>query len=395
MFLAFTIHRFQAPAEIISARQQLHQLTGFRMKCFPVSVFTTALVLASSVSIVLGAGVIKPDYVLRSTTATVGGWWAAETPPALKIKDGQVVAIDTVNLAGLPDDNVEQFFIANGISLENQAVKDMIAIKKYAKDNPTLYAGTALNLTGPIFVEGAMPGDTLEVRILDIKSRTNYGVNGGRPGGGGIPDLVPRPYSKVFKLDLDRMVTKFSDTIEIPLRPFQGKVGVAPVKERGKLRSNPPYPDIGGNFDNKYFTTGATIYLPVHVPGALFQTGDPHAVQGNGEVSGSAIESCNTVTMQFIVRKDLHVKLVRAENATHYIIMGLDEDLSKAMHNAISNTVDFLKETKGLDFLDSLSICSIITDFEVTEVVDGTKTISGMVPKAIFKDGSTSNYWYK
>jgi acetamidase/formamidase len=342
----------------------------------------------------LNAAPYKVDHHLRSTPANINGFWSAEATPALKIKSGEVVEIDCLSLVGLPKEKekIEKFFTDNGIPLDNQAVKDIIAVKNELGDAPGISSGV---LTGPIYVEGAMPGDTIEVRILDIKSRTPYGINQGRPGGGGIPDLVPRPYAKIIKLDLERKVAKFSDTIEIPLTPFQGKVGVAPVKERGKLPSGPPYPDIGGNFDNKYFTKGATIYLPVHVEGALFQTGDPHAVQGNGEVSGSAIESSNTVTMQFFVRKDLHIKLVRAENATHYIVMGLDVDLSKAMHAAIANTVDFLKETKGLDFFDSLSICSIITDFEVTEVVDGTKTISGLVPKRIFKDGSSANYWYK
>ncbi len=147
--------------------------------------------------------------------------------------------------------------------------------------------------------------------------------------------------------------------------------------------------------DNKYFGTGATVYFPVHVEGALFQTGDPHALQGNGEVSGSAIESSNTVTMQFFVRKDMHVKNVQGENATHFIIMGMDTDLNVAMHSAISNTVDFLKETKHLDFFDSLALSSVAVDFEVTEVVDGTKCISGLVPKAIFQDGDKNPYWYK
>jgi len=334
----------------------------------------------------------RPDFHLPSTPDTVGGWWSAESPPVLKILSGQIVEIDTVCLFGPSDDNPEQFFKDNGISIDLPVVKDVVALKRAIAKNPA-FKGTPVNLTGPIYVEGAVPGDTLEVRILDIKSRAPYGINQGRPGGGGIPDLVPRPYAKVIRLDLERNVAKFSDTIEIPLRQFQGKLGVAPELARGKLSSGPPYPDIGSNMDNKYFGKGATVYFPVHVPGALFQTGDPHANQGNGEVSGSAIESSNTVTMQFIVRKDLHVKNVEAENATHYIIMGMDTDLNVAMHHAIANTVDFLKATKHLDFFDALALSSVAVDFEVSEVVDGTKVISGMIPKKIFKEANLPAYW--
>lgn len=146
--------------------------------------------------------------------------------------------------------------------------------------------------------------------------------------------------------------------------------------------------------DNKYFTKGATVYLPVQVPGALFHVGDPHAAQGNGEVSQSAIESSNTVTLQFVLRKDLHLKKVRGEDATHYIIMGMDADLDVAMHSAIAASVDFLVETKGMTFFDALSLCSVAVDFEVTEVVDGTKCISGRIPKSLFSEYRAASYWY-
>ena len=232
--------------------------------------------------------VIKPDHYLRATADTIRGVFSGAAAPALTIKSGEVVQIDTLSMFGMSNENPEQFFKENGISRENQAVKDMIAVKKATASIATIRAGV---LTGPICVEGAQPGDTLEVRILAINSSAPYGINQGRPGGGGVPDLVPRPYFKVIKLDLERNVGLFSDQVEIPLCPFMGKVAVAPTKDRGELPSGPPYRDIGGNFDNRHFTAGATIYLPVHVEGALFYTGDPHAAQGNGEVSGSAIES--------------------------------------------------------------------------------------------------------
>jgi len=351
---------------------------------------TTIVLLFGALT--LSAAPPKPDFHLEADLKNlVSGFYSAETPPVLKVKSGQVVEIDSLALMGLSDDKPEQFFIDNNISLDLPAVKRMIAVKKQLKAT----GASSAPLTGPIYIEGAEPGDTLEVRIVDIKSYTPFGINIGTPGKGGIPDLVPRPYSKVIKFDMDRKVAVFSKTVAVPLRPFQGMYAVAPSADRGKLPVRPPYPDIGGNMDNKYLTKGATVYLPVQVPGALFHVGDPHAAQGNGEVSQSAIESSNTVTLQFILRKDLHIKAVRAETPTHYIIMGMDTDLNVAMKHAISESVAFLQETKNMTFFDGLSLCSVAVDFEVTEVVDMTQCISGMIPKSLFSDYNAASYWYQ
>lgn len=332
------------------------------------------------------------DHHLPSNPSTVvSGYFSAETPPVLRIKSGEIVEIDTISGGGggRNGEAPEKFFTDNGIPLDLQVVKDILAIRKEVP--PSGIRGHMM--TGPIFIEGAQPGDTLEVRVLEIKSRAPYGMNSGRPGSGGIPDLVPRPYSKVIKFDLARNVALFGEGIEIPLKPFQGVMAVAPTKERGKLSSSPPYTDIGGNFDNKHLGKGATIYFPVQVEGALFQTGDPHAAQGNGEISITAIESSNTVTMQFIVRKDLPLKVPRAETPTHYICMGLDVELNLAMRMAITQTLDFLKEKKGLDFFDALALGSVGVDFEVTQVVDTTKGIHAMIPKSIFVN-QRETYWF-
>jgi acetamidase/formamidase len=330
------------------------------------------------------------DHHLRSIPENmVSGYFSADTPPVLRIKSGEIVAIDTVSAGGARDDDPTKFFKDNGIPLDLEVVQDILAIRKAVP--PSGIRGHMM--TGPIFIEGAMPGDTLEIRILEVRSRAPYGINMGRPGSGGIPDAVPRPYQKVIKLDLGRNVGLFAPGIEIPLHQFQGVMGVAPEKERGKLSSTPPYPDIGGNMDNKYLGQGATLYLPVHVEGALFQTGDPHAAQGNGEISITAIESSNTVTMQFIVRKDMPIKIAQAETPTHYICMGLDGELNVAMRMAIMQTLAFLKEKKGLDFFDALALGSVGVDFEVTQVVDQTKGIHAMIPKAIFTTAQEA-YWF-
>jgi acetamidase/formamidase len=338
----------------------------------------------------LHAQAVKPDFHLRSTPDNTVMFLSAEYPPILKIKSGAIVEIDTICVFGLSDDDPRQFFRDNYIPLDSPIAKEMLAMKQWILAQPA--SGTTM--TGPIYIEGAVPGDTLEVRVLDIRSRSNFGVSANGPGRGGIPDLVPRPYTKVVKLDLARNVAKFSPTIEVPLNQFQGRMAVAPVKERGKLPSGPPYPDIGGNLDNKHLGKGATIYFPVQVEGALFVTGDPHAVQGNGEVGQQALESSNTVTMQFFLRKDLPIKRVEAETSTHYILMGMDKDLDVAAHDAVANTVEFLQGRKGLEFTDALSLSSIAIDFEVTEIVDGTKGVHSMVAKSLFK-GGTSSYWYR
>ena len=361
--------------------------TSFRMNRF-ISLRVGAL---ASLLGFLPFSAAAADHHLRSIPANmVWGYFSADTPAVMMIKSGESVEIDTVSLGGISDANPEQFFIDHGLSLDDPAVKESIAIKKEVKS----LGIKGHMMTGPIFIEGAEPGDTLEVRVLDIKSRLPYGMNSGGPGRGGIPDAVPRPYQKYIPLDLTRNVAKFSETIEVPLKHFQGVMAVAPTADRGKLPSGPPYPDIGGNFDNKHLGKGATIYLPVQVAGALFHVGDPHAAQGNGEVSISAVESANTVTMQFIVHKDMKIKAPLAETATHYIVMGLDVELSTAMHKAILASIDFLKENKKLDFFDALALCSVAVDFEVTQVVDGTKGIHAMIPKSLFKDGSVASYWY-
>jgi len=333
---------------------------------------------------------IKPDYRMEAVAANLTtAFYSATEVPVLKIKSGQVVEIETLALMGLSDDHPEQFFADNKISTDLPAVKKMIAAKRAL----VARGGTTSSLMGPIYVEGAEPGDTLEVRILDIKSFTPFGINIGTPGKGGIPDLVPRPYSKVIFLDLNRNVALFAPGIEVPLGQFQGMMAVSPAPERGNLPVRPPYPDIGGNMDNKRFTKGATVYFPVHVNGALFHIGDPHASQGDGEVSQSAIESSNVVTVQLIVRKDLHIKVVRAETPTHYIAIGLDPDLNAAAHSAIAETVAFLQEQKHMTFPDALSLASVAVDYDVTEVVDVTKGVHGMIPKSLFL--VKEPYWYK
>jgi acetamidase/formamidase len=331
-----------------------------------------------------------PDATLRSTPDTVvWGYFAADIAPALTIKSGQTVRIDTVSHSGVntPDDPVTYFGRA-GIPA-SEVLKDAVDIFNTVK-RPK--GASAHILTGPIYVEEAAPGDMLEVRILALENRVPYGVNNSNRGTGVLPDLLPGPAAKVIRLDLARNVALFAPDIEIPLQPFMGIMAVAPPRDTWLMSSRPPG-RYGGNMDFNKLTAGATLYLPVFHRGGQFFTGDSHAVQADGEVNGTAIEASLTGTFQFIVHKGAGrgMKWPRAEDATHYYTMGLDLDLDRAMREAAQQTVDFLRERRGLSVADAYSLASIAVDFRVAEAVDAVQMVYGAIPKKIFK--TNPEYW--
>jgi acetamidase/formamidase len=331
-----------------------------------------------------------PDATLRSTPDTVvWGYFAADIAPALRIKSGQTVRIDTVSHSGVntPDDPVTYFGRA-GIPAD-QVLKDAVDIFQNVK-RPK--GASAHILTGPIYVEEAAPGDMLEVRILALEHRVPYGVNNSNRGTGVLPDLLSGPAAKVIRLDLARNVALFSPEIEIPLQPFMGIMAVAPPRDTWLLSSRPPG-RYGGNMDFNKLTAGATLYLPVFHNGGQFFTGDSHAVQADGEVNGTAIEASLTGTFQFIVHKGAGrgMKWPRAEDATHYYTMGLDLDLDRAMREATAQTVDFLRTTRSLSVADAYALASIAVDFRVAEAVDAVQMVYGAIPKKIFK--TNPEYW--
>jgi acetamidase/formamidase len=333
-----------------------------------------------------------PDATLRSTPDTViWGYFAADIAPALRIKSGQTVKIDTVSHSGLlfADDPVTWFGKA-GIA-PDQVLKDAVDIYKSVK-RPK--GASAHVLTGPIYIDEAAPGDMLEVRILALENRVPYGVNNSNKGTGVLPDLLSGPASKVITFDLARNVARFSSEIEVPLSPFMGVMAVAPSREAWMISSRPPS-HWGGNMDFNKLTTGATLYLPVFHNGAQFFTGDSHAVQGDGEVDGTAIEASLSATLQFIVHKGEGKAMVwpRAEDAANYYTMGIDVDLNVAMREATRQTVDFLRDRFGLSAADAYALTSVGVDFHVAEAVDSTQVIYGMIPKKLFK--TNPEYWLK
>lgn len=313
-------------------------------------------------------------HELKATPSTVvWGYYSANAKPALRVRSGDVVRIETLS-TGAPSR-----FEAAGVPPENisSAMREIYA--KVIDKGPGGHI-----LTGPVYVEGAEPGDVLEVRIQKIELTSPFAYNAFRPGSGFLPDDFPQAKMKIVPLDRDRMVARFSDKIEIPCRPFFGSMGVAPPEVNGRINSAPPWIHAG-NLDNKDLVAGTTLFIPVHAPGALFQAGDGHAGQGNGEVDITALETALTGTFQFIVRKDMKLNWPRGETPTHYIAMGIHEDLTEAAKMAVREAVDFLVTSKRLTREDAYMLASTAVDFNITQLVDGNKGVHAMIPKSIFK----------
>jgi acetamidase/formamidase len=238
-------------------------------------------------------------------------------------------------------------------------------------------------LTGPVFVEGAEPGDVLEVKVLSIDLPIDYGYNG---CAGFVPSNCDRSLpAKLFQLDRKAMTAEFKPGIVVPLKPFFGSMGVAPAPALGRVSSNPPGKHAG-NLDNRELVAGTTLFIPVFVRGALFEIGDGHAAQGDGEVDQTAIETSLRGRLQLTVRKDLKLVWPRAETATDYISMGTDEDLKVATTIAIQEMVDFLAATRGLTKHEAYQLTSIAGHVAITQLVD--RPVYGVhvkMPRSVFK----------
>jgi acetamidase/formamidase len=398
---------------------------------------THALALiAAGVLFTLPAAAIEVGYdyhvPLTPENAVLGAFPVAKKP-VITVPSGAIVRIDggggargTGTTAG--EDAValtDAFLKENGIDLtvaKSPALQETIRVRKETVRIPGVSGGHLL--VGPIAIEGAEPGDMLEVRILDVTPRIPFGTTGGTPGRGALalgsaattttpatpsPAVAataapgaaaavaadaPRPFSKVTKLDLKRNAGVFSPDIEVPLAPFMGVMATTPPDSEGPNRSSTAPGVFGGNLDCSELTAGSTLYLPVFQKGAGFFTGDSHAVQGDGEVTGTAIETADVCTLQFILHKNVKLTMPRAETPTHYIVFGLDPDLNLAMKQAAEEANKFLQEKQNIDVFQAYSLSSMAVDFRVTQVVDRTLGIHAMIPKKLFiKD--TDHYWYR
>ncbi|QJW88568.1 acetamidase [Spirosoma taeanense] len=379
-----------------SRRSFLHQSTRNGLAALSVSGLSISAtdLLAGPSPVVLEPAAnttsrVKPDHIVRSMPENmVWGYFGADVSPVARVKDGDVVEIQTVNPSGVSRTNPEEFYTKNNLPIDAHA-QEVIAIMKNVKPEPSGIRGHML--TGPVYIEGAQPGDTLEIRILNLQFPAGFGVNSVWPGGGGIPDAVTTRETFVYRYDAKRKVAYLKEGVEIPLKPFMGVMALSPPSETGRVSSIPPG-FFGGNLDIKHLVKGTTLHLPVSVPGGLFTTGDGHGAQGNGEVSGVAIETALTLTAKFIVHKGKALKMPRAETPTHFIAVGLDKDLRLAMKNALTEATSFIKDELGFTFNEALSIASTAVDFEVSQVVDQVLGVHAMIPKSIFTQKKFS-YW--
>lgn len=342
---------------------------------------TSAVLVLCGLSLSVGAAAVaaqKPGpktHRLEATPDTVAyGYYWSEAKPALRIASGDIIDVDTLLTntptglarAGVPDDRIQA------------SLKAIVTEVTGERRGPGGHI-----LTGPVYVEGAEPGDTLEVKVLSIDLPLDYGYNG---CSGFVPENCEKGVpSKIITLDRKKMTAEFKPGIVIPLRPFFGSMGVSPAPDLGRVSSNPPGRHAG-NLDNKELVAGSTLFIPVFVPGALFEIGDGHAAQGDGEADQTAIETSLRARIQLTVRKDLKLTWPRAETATDYIAMATDPDLARATSLAIQEMVDFLAETRGLSKHEAYQLTSIAGNVAITQLVDKPNLgVHVKMPKSIFK----------
>ena len=319
---------------------------------------------------------LSAEYTLMPSPETVHiGHFSAALKPVLTINSGDIVTIETAT--SLDPVEIDQ----SAIVLPSVVPEYQRAIHREVKDRgPSGHV-----LTEPIFVNGAQPGDTLEVRILEIDLAVDYGYNRQRPYTGALPDEFPGVFQRIIPIDRKAKTARVAPGVVVPVeRPFFGVMGVAPTPAMGRISTSPPGVHTG-NIDNKDLVAGTTLFMPVYTVGALFSVGDAHAAQGQGEVDLSAIETGNRGKFQFIVRKDIKLTWPRAETPTHWMVMGLNPNLEEAMKMAVRETILFLTQRfPKLSREEAYMIASVAVDYHVTQVVDGTKGIDGMIPKSIF-----------
>jgi acetamidase/formamidase len=300
------------------------------------------------------------------------GYYDPAVKPVLRIASGDTVRVETMVARGL------QRLRVAGVKDEEIPESLKVVERAITERGPGAHP-----MTGPIFVEGAEPGDTLEVKILAFEFLHPYGVSGFIPGGGTLPDEFPYVGFHLVRFDPRAGTATFAPGITLKLAPFFGSIGVAPHPLVGRISSGPPGPHAG-NLDNKDLVAGSTLYIPVSVPGALLSIGDGHAMQGDGEATGTALETSLRGTVQVSVRKGKRLAWPRAETPTHYIAMGLHTDLDEASKIALREMIDFLVAEKHMTRDDAYILCSLAADFRVTQLVDQTKGVHVMLAKSMF-----------
>jgi acetamidase/formamidase len=307
--------------------------------------------------------------MLAASPATVHwGYFDAALPPVLTIASGEQVTIDTVN--GQPRDFV---------GLPFELLPEHAAI--HAQCVPRL--GPHI-VTGPVGVRGAEPGDMLEVRILRVELRQDWGWNAMRPLRGTLPADFPQ--TRLLHVPIDRAqrtaALPFGPTL--PLRPFFGIMAVAPRPAYGAVSTIEPR-EYGGNIDNQELGAGSTLFLPVQAALGLFSVGDGHAVQGDGEVNLTALETALRGTFELHLHKKAEARSPIGLTATHVLTMGFDEDLAAAARQALRHMIALLARTQGWSAEDAYAFCSMACDLRITQMVDGNKGVHAMVERRLLQ----------
>lgn len=346
-------------------------------------------------------GQTRPDVVpgtmhtLKATPQTVHwGYFDPSTRPSLRIKSGDLVQAEAIthHAGDAPD-----LMMDEGVTRIFKEIPE-------GDRNPGVHI-----MTGPIYVEGAKPGDVLEVRYLRMVPRNNYGSNLAANWGYLYKDFGEKERVTIYELDpntntaaalyaydfegkylIPGTITNCPECdrqpalkgVRIPARPHLGTAGVAPAVD-GRVSTIPPG-EHGGNIDNWRIGAGATMYYTVQVEGGLFSIGDPHVSQGDGELSGTAIESSLNVLMQIVLRKDIQTPGPLLETPKWWIVHGFNEDLNLAMRDASTKMLSLLHDQVGLSRNDAYSLMSVAADFGVTQVVDGTQGCHVRIPRDIF-----------
>ncbi len=310
------------------------------------------------------------DYRLSDAERNIHRAWDNSLEPSLTVEPGDVVRFECRD--------------ATDQQIDVEATDDDVSDISFDPVHP---------LTGPVEVDGAEPGDVLEVELLSLQHK-GWGYNAFFPGEMGL-GLLPEDFEDpgLHIWDLEGDVGHFVNGIEIPLDPFPGVIGVAPGED-GEHDTLPPR-SVGGNMDVKHLTAGSTLYLPVDVDGALFSTGDCHAAQGDGEVCVTGIEAPMFVTARFDVHSDMEIEQPQFEtdhpftptgaDEPMYGTTGIDADLMEATKKAVRHMITHLHEERGLTRAEAYILCSAIVDLKINEVVDAPNwTVSAYLPESIF-----------
>lgn len=294
------------------------------------------------------------------------GWFAADLVPQITIQAGDRLTIDTVSGA-------EDVLPGDGFHVPPELF-DIHAQSERMQPGHIL--------TGPVAIEGAEPGDLLEVRIHEVKLRQDWGWNFIRPLAGTLPDDFPNRHDNNIPLDAGTMTARLPWGLELPLRPFFGVMGVAPPADWGRVSSIQPRA-FGGNLDNKELVAGTTLYLPVFVAGALFSCGDGHGAQGDGEVNVTAIETALQGVFEFHLHKAVNASHPSAETPTHFITMYMHPDLDRCAEEALRQMIALIVAKSGITREGAYMLCSLAADLRITQTVNGNKGVHCMIEKVL------------